>query len=194
MNKIIRPKSKQPIPKHATKVFSGITFDVYQWQQKQFDGSFATYEKVARQDSVVVIPITKDGKIIITEQEQPGKEPFIDFAGGVSDDGEDPESGARRELLEETGYKAGDLKLWYAIQPVTRVEWSIYTFIAYDCVRVSQQTLDPGEKIKIELIDFDEFIDITSGDNLRDLDTTIKVLKAKLDPQKMDELKKLFTR
>jgi 8-oxo-dGTP pyrophosphatase MutT (NUDIX family) len=140
------------------------------------------------------MPITKNGKIIITKQEQLGKKTYIDFAGGVLDDGEDPENGPRREILEENGYKAGKLKLLYSIQPITRVEWSIYTFIAYDCEKVATQSLDPGEKIRLKLIDFDEFVGITSGDNIRDLDTINRVLRAKLDLQKMDELKKLFAR
>lgn len=46
MIKIKRPKSKQPIPSFAKKVFKGIMFDVYQWQQKMFEGKLETFEKM----------------------------------------------------------------------------------------------------------------------------------------------------
>lgn len=194
MGKIVRPESAITMPKEARRVFSGEVFDIYQWQQQMFDGSYHTYEKVVRTDSVIVIPVTKEGKIIITEQEQPCKKPYTDFPGGILEQKEAPEEGARRELLEETGYEAGELVLWHAIQPAARIEWAIYTFIAYDCQKKTDQKLDPGEKIKLKLINFDEFIEITTGDKLRDSETKIRVLNAKLDTQKMDELKKLFLR
>ena len=68
---IERPKSNQPIPPDAKKVFSGVLFDVYQWEQKMFDGSVATFEKLKRPDTVVVFPVLPNGRIILTEQEQP---------------------------------------------------------------------------------------------------------------------------
>ncbi|MEI7603954.1 MAG: hypothetical protein WCJ19_02970 [bacterium] len=52
-----RPPISQPIPEDAVKVFSGVIFDVYQWQQLQFDGTYATFEKIKRNDVALVIPI-----------------------------------------------------------------------------------------------------------------------------------------
>jgi ADP-ribose pyrophosphatase len=86
---IERPKSKQPIPENAKKVFEGIIFDTYQWQQEMYDGTKKTFEKLKRPDTVIVFPVLPDGKIILTEQEQPGKEPFIGATGGMVDDGEE---------------------------------------------------------------------------------------------------------
>ena len=56
------------IPKDAKLVFKGKLFDVYQWQQERFDGSFATYERLRRRPSVTIIPITTAGKVIICEE------------------------------------------------------------------------------------------------------------------------------
>ena len=76
-----KPKSKQPLPDNAKKVFEGVIFDVYQWEQKMFDGSLETFEKLKRPDTVIVFPIMADGKVLLTKQEQPGKEPFIGATG-----------------------------------------------------------------------------------------------------------------
>jgi hypothetical protein len=45
---IDRPISKQPIPNHARIVFHGQLFDVYQWEQKLFNGKTAIFEKIKR--------------------------------------------------------------------------------------------------------------------------------------------------
>ncbi len=76
------PKSKQPIPGNARLVFKGVIFDVYQWEQELFDGTKTTFEKLKRPDTVVVFPVLPNGKILLTKQEQPGKEPFIGATGG----------------------------------------------------------------------------------------------------------------
>src|SRR3989344_90768 len=102
---IKRPKSKQPIPENAKRVFRGVIFDVYQWEQEMYDGTRTIFEKLKRPDTVVVFRVLPDGKIILTEQEQPGgKGPFIGATGGRVDEGEDILAVAKRELLEESGY------------------------------------------------------------------------------------------
>ena len=92
---IERPKSKQPIPERAKRVFKGVIFDIYQLEQEMFDGSRAIFEKLKRPDTVVVFPVLPDGKIILTEQEQPGTELFIGATGGRVDEGEDILSAAK---------------------------------------------------------------------------------------------------
>ena len=57
----------------------------------------------------------------MTEQEQPGKVPFIGTTGGRVDEGEDIMTAARRELLEESGYIAQDFVLMDARHPVGKI-------------------------------------------------------------------------
>ena len=188
---IKRPPSKQPIPPKAKRVFKGVIFDVYQWKQKMFDGSTKIFEKIKRADSVNVFPVV-DGKIILTEQKQPGSAPFVGAAGGRIDEGETPLEVAKRELLEETGLKAKDYVLWDAVQPVGKIDWAVYSFIAKGCRKVSNLKLDSGEKIKLKSFTFEEFIDLMSKDNYRDTEVALKVLRMKDDPLKLEELRKIL--
>ena len=188
-----RPVSKQPIPPHAKKVFAGVLFDVYQWEQEMFDGSTATFEKLKRPDTVVVFPVLDDGHILLTEQEQPGKPPFIGAAGGRVDEGEGILAAAKRELLEETGYEAEEFELWHAEQPASKIEWAVFLFVAKGLKKVTEMNLDAGEKIRLKPVTFDEFVEIATGDNnFAEREIIPYVLRAKLDPDKMAKLRALF--
>lgn len=189
---INRPKSKQPIPNNAKKVFGGVLFDVYQWEQELFDGTKTLFEKLKRPDTVVVFPVLDDGKIILTEQEQPGKEPFIGATGGRVDEGEDILEAAKRELLEESGYEASEFVLWDAQHPTSKIDWVVYTFIAKGLKKVSDMNLDAGEKITLKLVNLDEFIEIAINKNFIEKEIIPKLYEAKLHPEKKEELKKLF--
>lgn len=190
---IKRPKSKQPIPENAKRVFKGVLFDVYQWEQEMFDGSKATFEKLKRADTVVIFAVLPDGKIILTEQEQPGKEPFIGATGGRVDEGEDVLAAAKRELLEESGYEADNYILWDAQQPLGKIEWAIYTFIAKGLKKVADLNLDAGEKITLRPVSLDELIELGTKEGFYEKEIVPKLLEAKFSPEKKEELRKLFS-
>lgn len=191
---IQKPKSNQPIPENAKCVFKGVMFDTYQWEQEMYDGTKAVFEKIKRPDTVVVFPVLPDGRIILTEQEQPGKEPFIGATGGRVDEGEDILTAAKRELLEESGYEAEEFILWDAQHPVSKIDWVVYTFIAKGLKKVSDMNLDAGEKIKLLPLSLEELIRVATDENtyFAEKEVVVKILEAKIDSKKMEELKELF--
>lgn len=185
-------KSKQPIPDHAKKVFTGKIFDVYQWDQTMYDGTTTVFEKLKRPDTVVVFPVLDDGTILLTEQEQPGREAFIDAPSGRVDEGEDILEAAKRELIEETGYEAVEYILWKAVSPVTKIDWVCYTFIAKGCKKVNDQAVDSGEKITLLPVTFDELLKISRDSRFRAQESIKDFLEAQIDKDKYEELKEIF--
>ncbi len=190
---IKRPISKQPIPKNAQRVFKGKIFDVYQWEQKLFDGTSTTFEGIKRMDTVNVIPVTPDHKIVLAEQQQPGISNFIGVLGGRIDEGETPLDAAKRELLEEAGMEAQKYVLWEAEQLLDKIDWAIYTFIAKGSKKISEQSFEAGEKIKLLYVTFDEFIDLVTKENCRDMEIALKIFRVSKNPPKLEKLRKLFT-
>ncbi len=151
----IIPKGAHLIPKEAECVFKGIIFDVYQWDQELYDGSYETFEMLKRPDTVSIAAIRED-KVVVLKESQPGRDEFIGFPGGRADRGEIPIDAAKRELLEETGMKFSNWKLLDVIQPQSKIEWFMYSYLATDFESQEAPAQDPGEKIELMELTFDE--------------------------------------
>jgi ADP-ribose pyrophosphatase len=188
---IERPTPKQKRPADARRVFKGILFDAYQWPQEMLDGSTATFEVLKRPDTVEVIPVLDNGNILIVEEEQPGKAPFISFPGGRLDENETPQAAALRELSEETGYTASRVELWEATQPISKIDWAVYTFIARGCKREGEVHLDPGERITVREVTFDQMLELARQGKFWD-HLAVLGYRAALDPAYLQELKEKF--
>jgi len=159
LNKII-PNNAVLIPGNATRVFQGDIFDVYQWPQVMFDGSIKTFEMLKRPDTVQVI-VVNGSKVLLVEDEQPGRDPRIHFPGGRADVGESTwEAVARRELREETGLECKKWRLVGVHQPIVKIEWFAPIFLVTDIVAEHKQQVDPGgEKITASWYEFSDVRD-----------------------------------
>ncbi|OGK64599.1 hypothetical protein A2313_01695 [Candidatus Roizmanbacteria bacterium RIFOXYB2_FULL_41_10] len=164
------------IPTHAKRVFKGIIFDVYQWQQQMFDNTMATFEMLKRPNTVEVIA-TRNQKILLSKQSQPNKKDFYSLFGGRSETHEDPLVTAKRELIEESGFSSNNWDLFKIYEPLHKIDWKIYTYIARQCQKEAPQKLDSGEKIEIVECGFDEFIDIILSDQYWGNELVLDVLK-----------------
>ena len=147
-----------------------------------------------RPDTTIVFPVLPNGKIILAKQEQPGKEPFVGGCGGRVEEGEDVLESAKRELLEESGYEAQKLILWSAQQPIGKIEWAVYIFVAKGLKKVADIAPDSGEKIKLIPVTLDEFINIPLRKDIIFAEQEIvpMLLEAKINPEKRKELEELF--
>lgn len=155
MKKVL-PQDAVLIPEAAKKVFEGTLFDVYQWPQKMFDGSEATFEMLKRSDTVTVIPVVGD-KILTIEDEQPHTGVRVSFPGGRVDPHEaDTLTAAKREVKEETGYEFSNWKLINVTQPHTKLEWFIYFYLTWDGKKTAEPQLDAGEKITLKELTFEQ--------------------------------------
>lgn len=175
------------IPSNAKKVFGGIIFDVYQWEQEMFDGSKETFEMLKRPNTIEVIA-TEGDKILLSKQSQPNKSDFYSLFGGRAEEGEEPIITAKRELLEESGLTSESWELLKTYTPMHKIDWNIYMYVARNCTKISDQKLDAGEKIEIIKCTFDEFIEIVESDNYWGNDLVLDVLRMKQN-NKLEEFK-----
>lgn len=151
------------IPEQAKSVFKGEIFEVFQWPQKLFDGSTATFEMLKRANTSQIIA-TRNGKIVIITEEQPGKK-YVGLFGGRQEEHETPEEAAKRELQEEGGFTSNDWELFSTYTPMGKIDWDINIFIARNVMGGNTQNLDPGEKISFREVNFDEFLEVVFSNN-----------------------------
>jgi 8-oxo-dGTP pyrophosphatase MutT (NUDIX family) len=179
------PKNAVTIPKEAKRVFSGIIYDVYQWEQRLFDGSLTTFEMLKRPDTVKVLAI-KDDRLVVLDQEQPNQHTFYDILGGMHDHEEETELEAiKRELLEETGLVFKTWKLISVKQPHRKIEQFVYMFLATDFITSKDQYLDAGEKIKIHLSPLAEAKSLLSSPEARFFPEALKNIHSTEDLRRL---------
>lgn len=179
------------IPPNAKRVFKGIIFDVYHWDQEVFDGSTETFEMLKRPNTIEIIA-TRNNKILLSHQSQPNKHDFYSPFGGRAEENEEPLFTAKRELLEESGLSSNDWELLKIYEPIHKMDWQIYLYVARNCEKTNEQKLDAGEKIEIIECTFEEFINIVESEKYWGNELVLDILKIKGKGTLEEFRKKLF--
>lgn len=121
------------------------------------------------QEFVSIVALTEDGRVIVAKEYAPGPERwFYDTPGGFVDKGESIEVCARRELREETGYEAGNMKYLgeYCKDRYHNATW--HTYLATGCKKTGGQELEDTEFIEVVLLTIDEFLENAKHNGVTD--------------------------
>ncbi|MBN2031957.1 MAG: NUDIX hydrolase [Deltaproteobacteria bacterium] len=109
-------------------------------------------------DWVNVIPVTPQGEIVLIRQYRHGtRKVTIEIPGGIVETGDTPETAARRELLEETGFEPKEMIFLGSVHPNPAFLTNrCHTYLAKDVVRVTIQEQDEKEDIEVEVRSLEE--------------------------------------
>lgn len=132
------------------------------------DGSVSKYLTFGNaNDSVTVIAVRQDKILISKEYSYPVSSVLYQFPGGKVDPGEDPLEAARRELQEETGYKAKNLKTlgWYYTNN-RRTNAKMHVYLATNPVFSKKEGGDKEEDIESEWRTKTEIEDLIRGGSI----------------------------
>lgn len=108
--------------------------------------------------SACALAITEDNKVILVKQYRyPLEEVILEIPGGFIDQGESPEKGMARELLEETGYGFSSVEYLGKVAANPGV-LNNYTqlFLATGGKKIAGQSLDHYEEIEVLLYPVEE--------------------------------------
>ena len=152
-------------PLNRKKIFSTRIFDINEIQSRSPEKDTATFYSLHATDWVIVVPVIRneDGieSFIMVKQWRHGTEQLsIEFPGGVIDKGEEPAHAAARELLEETGYQAGELIHAASISPNPAImENTCHFFFARNLTNTHRLDLDDDEFVNSEAIPISQVIE-----------------------------------
>ncbi len=113
-------------------------------------GRHTTREVVEHPGSVAIVAVTKEQAVLLLRQSHhPIGRALLGIPAGTLEPGEAPEACARRELEEETGYRAGSitpLASYFTSPGYTDERMTVYH--AGDCERAGG-AIDPDELIRL---------------------------------------------
>jgi len=112
------------------------------------------YYVVHEADWVHVFAMDASGRLLVVRQYRyAAATTTLELPGGVIDDGEDPLTAARRELLEETGYSSTEWEFVGSMfaNPARQTN-RLHLFLARNIAATGKQSLDASEEIECSLL------------------------------------------
>lgn len=156
-------------------IYNGQIFDIRVDEVREGDVEY-TREIVVHKGSAVIIPVFEDGTVALVRQYRhaAGKE-LLEIAAGTLEEGEDPETGAVRELEEEIGVTAGRLEKLceFYVSPGFLTE-KMYVFLATELTEVGQK-LEVDEILTVERHTFPALFEMIRNGEIEDAKTIVGI-------------------
>ena len=143
------------------------------------DGYKSFREVVVHPGGVVIVALTDENKIILVKQYRyPIKCVNIELPAGKLEFGENPDLAAKRELEEETGYRAKDWKsLGYINTTPGICTEKLYLYMASGLEFVGEHP-DEGEIIKSKEYSLNQVFEMIKSGQINDSKTICAVFRA----------------
>lgn len=140
----------------SREAFSGRAFRVRLVPGVLHDGTRRVYEVVERVPAVAIVGEV-EGRLIVIRQKRPAVgRTLFEIPAGKVDPEETSEMAARRELAEETGYRAGRLEHWLDLYPSPGYTTEIVSFFWAPDPVPGDPHREEGEEMEVLLLDPDE--------------------------------------
>ncbi|HEX6998521.1 MAG TPA: NUDIX hydrolase [Gammaproteobacteria bacterium] len=118
------------------------------------DGSAHTFYRILSADWAQIVPVTPAGEIVMIRVFRHGSgRTSLEVPGGLVEPGEEPAATAARECLEETGYRADDVRPLAALNPNPALfANTLHAFCAFGVVAAAPIRNDPTEHTEVVLV------------------------------------------
>ncbi len=141
------------------------------------DGKPHVKDVVVHPGAVTILPLLDDGRVCLIRNERvaAGKT-LIELPAGTLEPGEDPAVTAHRELIEETGYRAGRVeKLCEFFMSPGILSERMYVFVAHG-LQAGASSLEPGENIEPLVTSWNDAMRMAMDGSIEDAKTLVALL------------------
>ena len=135
-------------------------------------------EIVEHRGAAAILAFAPDGKIIMVKQDRFPRGPTLEIPAGTLEAGEEPLECAKRELEEETGYTAKNMRHLISFYPSIGYSTEvIHCYVAAKTVQLQDgQNLDDDEFITIQKMSLKRVLSMINTGKIQDSKTICAVL------------------
>lgn len=146
-------------------------------EETRVRGKMVKNQYLQTKDAVVIIPVAEDGQLVLVKQYRSSvKKILLEFpAGGIEKD-EYPEHAAYRELAEETGFRATEMKYLLSYHPSPGIHTEILHMFLARLGTQDQQILDDNEEIEVVTMAVEQLGDLINKGEIIDGKTLLGYL------------------
>ncbi|MDQ3214770.1 MAG: NUDIX hydrolase [Pseudomonadota bacterium] len=157
--------------------FKGDFLRLYVDNIRAADGHLGTREYLRHPGAVMIVPLLPDGQVVLERQYRyPLKRTAIEFPAGKLDAGEDPLACAKRELMEETGYRAGRWSYLGGLHnAIAYCDEKIEMYLAED-LTYEGAALDAGETLEVFTSTWQQLLQWVREGTVTDVKTMLGVM------------------
>jgi ADP-ribose pyrophosphatase len=154
---------------NRTTVYHGKVFELVRENVTLENGTTTDLEFIEHPGATAIIPFLDDKRIVLLKQYRHALKKYIwEIPAGTLDPQEEIISCAKRELIEETGYSAGQ---WHRLGEITPVPGysneRIHIFLATE-LQPADQDLDEDEVIQVQAVDFLKAFEMIGDGEIQD--------------------------
>ena len=158
-------------------IYQGRVFGLRRDEVVEPSGVRTTREVITHPGSVVVLPVLRDGRIVMVRQYRHATRQYLwELVAGRKEPEETPKQGAARELLEETGYSAKRFKVFLDVFPTPGfLEERMYLLLA-EGLTAGEAQPEEDEKIEVRAYRLKELKQMIKSGRLRDAKSIAGIL------------------
>lgn len=160
-------------------VFNGNLLTVYCDKVELPNGKKAGREFIRHPGAVAVVPVTQEGNIVLVRQYRyPVGKTMLEVPAGKLDKGEHPDDCALRELEEETGYVAHNLRKLSSIYTTPGFTDEVIHLYLADQLTLAKQRPDEDEFLDVEVYTKEQIKDMIADGTIDDAKSMLALLLA----------------
>jgi ADP-ribose pyrophosphatase len=164
-------------PPSRRVIYRGLKVDLALQTIVLADGTTAEREVVIHRGAVALVPMVDEDRVCLVKNYRHAiGQTLLEVPAGSIDEGETPEQTARRELTEETGYRAGRMtpvRDWF-VTPGVMTE-RMYLFLCEE-LELGPTGHQPDERLETVIVPWDDAVAMAQDGRIQDAKSILAVM------------------